>query len=125
MPSYGSNDGYGQQFLSERPSISTYHSPGSRRPPAASSLSSERVEQRYNTLLDAFLTEDRRRRGYIPLDRAVEIYNLYFHSSVGGLTGRELEKFVAEYSSMAQTGATVVDYMELCLLYTSPSPRDS
>ena len=113
MPSYGSNDGCGQQFLSERPSISTYHSPGSRRPPAASSLSSERVEQRYNTLLDAFLTEDRRRRGYIPLDRAVEIYNLYFHSSVGGLTGRELEKFVAEYSSMAQTGATVVDYMEL------------
>ena len=91
MPSYGSNDGYGQQFLSERPSISTYHSPGSRRPPAASSLSSERVEQRYNTLLDAFLTEDRRRRGYIPLDRAVEIYNLYFHSSVGGLTGRELD----------------------------------
>ena len=46
MPSYGSNDGYGRQMLSERPSISTYHSPGSRRPPAASSLSSERVEQR-------------------------------------------------------------------------------
>ena len=52
---------------------------------AAGFLTPERIEMRYNTLLDAFLTADRRRRGYLHFDRVIEIYALYFHSAAAQL----------------------------------------
>ena len=61
--------------------------PGRRAP----FLTPERVQQRFDTLLDAFQTADRRQRGYLPYDRVVAIYSLYFNASVGKLDDNELD----------------------------------
>jgi hypothetical protein len=37
-------------------------------------MNAEIVERRYSTIVDAFLTEDRRRRGYLGIDRVLELY---------------------------------------------------
>lgn len=83
----------------------------SRRPPF---LTPERVQHRHATLLDAFHTADRRLRGYLPFDRVVEIYSLFFHASVAQLKDDELITFVtgcANYNG--PDGALVVDYGKL------------
>jgi len=69
---------------------------------------------RYTTLLDAFLTADRRRRGYLPFDRVLEIYSLYFHSAAGQLKDAELAACVEQHMTQAASdGSLVVDYMAL------------
>ena len=44
------------------------------------------ADSRYATLLDAFLTADRRRRGHLPYQRTLDIYTLYFHASADTVT---------------------------------------
>ena len=39
-------------------------------------LNAEFVERRYQTIVDAFLTEDRRRRGYLVINRCLELYQV-------------------------------------------------
>jgi len=74
-------------------------------------LTAEMVERRHSTIVDAFLTEDRRRRGYLAIDRCLELYQLYFNSAVGELLDNELSVFVDKYTSESPGGARVVDYM--------------
>ena len=74
-------------------------------------LTVEMVERRHSTIVDAFLTEDRRRRGYLAIDRCLELYQLYFNSAVGELLDNELSVFVDKYTSESPGGARVVDYM--------------
>ena len=57
-------------------------SPGAGRRPF---LTPDRIHSRYSTLMDAFETADRRQRGYLPHNRVLDIYSLYFHASVGML----------------------------------------
>ena len=76
-------------------------------------LTPERVDMRYNTLLDAFLTADRRRRGYLPFDRVLEIYVLYFHSAAAHLKDADLTEFIERYHTISAEGAAAVDYMQL------------
>ena len=77
-------------------------------------LTPERVQLRYSTLLEAFQTADRRGRGYLPYDRVLEIYGLYFNSSVAMLTEPELancaEKFIFHTPN---DGSLVVEYAKL------------
>jgi len=74
----------------------------------------ERVEMRYTTLLDAFLTADRRRRGYLHFDKVIDIYLLYFHSAAAQLKDAELTGFVEQHMVQAPSdGSLVVDYMAL------------
>lgn len=69
---------------------------------------------RYTTVLDAFLTTDRRRRGHLPFDRVLEIYSLYFHSAAAQLKNEELAPFVEQFMVPSPTdGSPVVDYMAL------------
>ena len=83
----------------------------SRRPPF---LTPERVELRFNTLLDAFDTADRRQRGYLPYERVVEIYSLYFNASVGVLQDDELAAFADKFMSHSPSdGVLVVEYAKL------------
>ena len=79
---------------------------------------SEFVERRYATIVDALKTEDRRGRGYISIDRCLEIYLLYFNASAGELKDHELAAFVEPFTHDAPErtlpGAPtlrVVDYM--------------
>ena len=79
---------------------------------------SEFVERRYATIVDALKTEDRRGRGYISIDRCLEIYLLYFNASAGELLDHELAAFVDPFTHDAPErtlpGAPtlrVVDYM--------------
>ena len=79
---------------------------------------SEFVERRYATIVDALNTEDRRGRGYISIDRCLEIYLLYFNASAGELLDHELAAFVEPFTHDAPErtlpGAPtlrVVDYM--------------
>ena len=79
---------------------------------------SEFVERRYATIVDALNTEDRRGRGYISIDRCLEIYLLYFNASAGELLDYELSSFVEPFTHDAPErtlpGAPslrVVDYM--------------
>ena len=76
-------------------------------------LTHERVQHRYETLLEAFLTADRRRRGTLPFDRVSEIYSLYFHSSSGQLGSGELPALLQDHTSPggAVDGVVGVDYM--------------
>ena len=53
-------------------------------------LTPDRVQHRYNTLIDAFNTADRRQRGFLAYDRVMEIYALFFHASVGELEEGEV-----------------------------------
>ena len=74
-------------------------------------LDRERAQQRYETLLDAFLTADRRRRGTLPFDRVSEIYSLYFHSSAGQLRPEELPSLIQKHTTVGADGLANVDYM--------------
>lgn len=84
--------------------------PGRRAP----FLTPERVQQRFDTLLDAFQTADRRQRGYLPYDRVVAIYSLYFNASVGKLDDNELAQFADKIMAHHPSdGGLVVDYLRL------------
>ena len=76
-------------------------------------LTPERVTHRYNTLIDAFNTADRKQRGHLPYDRILEIYALYFHNSVGQLQDEELTGFVEKFARHAGDGTIVVEYPRL------------
>ena len=79
---------------------------------------SDFVERRYATIVDALNTEDKRGRGYIGIDRCLELYLLYFNASVGELLDHELAAFVEPFTHDAPErtlpGAPkfrVIDYM--------------
>lgn len=83
----------------------------SRRPPF---LTPERVATRHATLIDAFETADRRQRGYLPYDKCLEIYGLYFNATVGTLNDNEFSGFAEQFMSHTPTdGTLVVDYVKL------------
>ena len=77
-------------------------------------LTSERVQLRHTTLLDAFQTADRRQRGHLPYDRVLSLYGLYFHASIGSLDDNEFADFAEQF--MFHTpfdGTLVVEYHKL------------
>ena len=76
-------------------------------------LTPERIATRHGTLIDAFNTADRKQRGHLPYNRVLEIYALYFHSSVGQLQDEELAAFVEKFSHHAGDGSIVVAYPAL------------
>ena len=100
--------------VAENIRITTTVEMATRTPSRRNFLTPERVEMRYNTILDAFLTADRRRRGHLPFDRVLEIYALYFHSAAAHLRDSELTSFVEQHM-MSVDGSLVVDYMQLAL----------
>lgn len=77
-------------------------------------LTPERIEMRFTTLLDAFLTADRRRRGYLNIDQVIQVYSLYFNSAAAKLEDSELIAFVERHLLPPQSdGSRIVDYMAL------------
>lgn len=97
-------------ILREDPSATSPAKAGRR----AAFLTPDRVQHRYQTLIDAFHTADRRQRGHLPYDRVLEIYSLFFHSSVGMLENDELQRFVEKCMRHSNAdGALVVDYTKL------------
>ena len=77
------------------------------------SLDNDNIQRRYETLLDALLSADRHRRGYLAFDRVSEIYSLYFHASAHQLAAHELPTFLRQFTSpMApDEGVHFIDYM--------------
>ena len=69
------------------------------------SMTHDRVQMRFETLMDAFLTADRRRRGVLAVDRVLELYSLYFHSASGELTGTELSSCTTTRTRSTQAKA--------------------
>ena len=87
---------------------------GTSPPRRAPFLTSERVQLRHTTLLDAFQTADRRQRGHLPYDRVLSLYGLYFHASIGALDDNEFADFAEQF--MFHTpfdGTLVVEYHKL------------